>query len=125
MSHHFRYARVLSYRPAAMGVYRIRNVKINSTAQNSLPYWISFFLYTIPRCIAPLHENFHLLLDAEEAARPPVDRACFCTLRSNGERHLDLQDELDEQTPISVCPGGAGDVDRVPVVGRDDEGGRA
>ena len=43
---------------------------------------------------------------------------------TNGEIHLDLQDELDEQTSISVCPGGAGDVDRVPVVGRDDERGR-
>ncbi len=29
-----------------------------------------------------------------------------------------------EQMPISVCPGGAGGVHRVPVVGRDDEGGR-
>jgi len=40
------------------------------------------------------------------------------------ERHLDLQDELEEQTSVSLCPGGGRDVDPVPVVGRDDEGGR-
>ncbi len=43
---------------------------------------------------------------------------------TTGERHLDLQDELEEQTTVSLCPGGAGNVDPVPVVGRDNEGGR-
>ena len=48
MPHHLRYARIHSNRPATMGVFRIRNVTINSTAHKGLPGWIPLSPYTIP-----------------------------------------------------------------------------